>query len=73
MLYLSISVLIVIISIYAFKINRISSPFSKGVILAFFFSIMAVVCLAQNYIVSLIPGASDGIAVSNQIARWIIG
>jgi hypothetical protein len=36
-------------------------------------SIVALVCLAQNYTQSLISEASDGIGISNQAAYWIIG
>lgn len=37
------------------------------------FMVLATVCLGQNYSQSLIPGSSDGIAVSNYLAYAIIG
>ncbi|OCA91501.1 hypothetical protein A8F94_01045 [Bacillus sp. FJAT-27225] len=36
-------------------------------------SILALVCLAQNYTQSLIPEANDGISISNSFAYAIIG
>ncbi|MDQ0899912.1 hypothetical protein [Paenibacillus sp. V4I7] len=72
MLFLFLCLLFVIVSIFTFRRVGVSNPYSKGVALAIFLSMVAVVCLAQNYTQSLIPEANDGIGASNQIAYWII-
>lgn len=58
-----------------FKLRRVgvSNPYSKGFALAIVLSIVAVVCLAQNYTQSLTPQANDGIGISNKVAYSIIG
>lgn len=48
-------------------------PYSKGIALGTGLSLLAAVCLAQNYTQSLIPEVNDGIGISNQVAYWIIG
>ena len=73
MLYLLVCLIFVIISIYMFRTVRISNPYAKGVSLAIVLSIVAVICLAQNYTQSIIIEANDGIGVSNQVAYSIIG
>ncbi|QGG58583.1 hypothetical protein GE073_04270 [Paenibacillus sp. B01] len=42
-------------------------------LLALLLCFLATICLAQNYTHNLIPGASDGIAPSNFVARWVFG
>jgi len=47
--------------------------YSNGIMLAIALSLLANVCLAQNYTQSLISERNDGIGISNQVAYWIIG
>ncbi|QRG70735.1 hypothetical protein JNE38_22970 [Brevibacillus choshinensis] len=42
-------------------------------LVATLFSTLATVCLADNYIQSLIPGLQDGISISNSLAYYLIG
>lgn len=65
--------LFVAISTAVFARTGVRNPYSKGIALAAGFSLLAAVCLAQNYTQSLIPEANDGIGISNPIAYWIIG
>lgn len=46
--------------------------FTKIGFLLLILSIIANISLAQNYTQSLIPGANDGIGISNLLASWII-
>lgn len=64
---------VLIIAVLVIRRLGIKNPYSKGICIAFAFSILAVVSLAQNYTQSLIPNANDGISVSNSLAYWIIG
>jgi hypothetical protein len=73
MLFIFLCLIIIIVSLVFFRKYAILNPFSKGIALAIALSIVAVVCLAQNYTQSLIPEANDGIGISNQVAYWIIG
>jgi len=73
MLYLFLCLIVVIASIFLLRRAGVSNPYSKGFVLAILLSIVAVICLAQNYTQSLIPEANDGIGVSNQVAYWIVG
>lgn len=73
MLFMLICLIFIVISIAAIRRAGVSNPYSKGFVLAIFLSIVAVVCLAQNYTQSLIPEANDGIGISNQVAYAIIG
>ncbi|SFF34777.1 hypothetical protein SAMN04487969_12844 [Paenibacillus algorifonticola] len=47
--------------------------YSKGVFISVILTLIAAICLSQNYLYSLIPSFEDGIAISNFIAYWIIG
>lgn len=47
--------------------------FSTAILPLLLFSITANVALAQNYAQSLIPGANDGIGISNLLAYFLIG
>lgn len=73
MIFLSVCIIFVAISIVVLRKAGVLYSFSKGVALAAGISLLAVACLAQNYTQSLIPEANDGISISNQIAYWIIG
>lgn len=73
MFYLLFCLLVIAVSMVLFRKYSVANPFSKGVALAIAFSVVAAVCLAQNFTQSLIPGASDGIGISNRVAYWIIG
>jgi hypothetical protein len=73
MLFLMTCFLFVAVSMLLFKKAGTANPFSKGIAMAIALSIVALVCLAQNYSESLIPEASDGIGISNPLAYWIIG
>lgn len=73
MLVIFLCLVIIILSILSFRKFSIQNPISKGIALAISFTIVAVVCLAQNYTQSLIATANDGFGISNQVAYWIIG
>ncbi len=73
MIFLSICIIFVTIAIVVLRKAGVLYPFSKGFAMATGISLLTVACLAQNYTQSLIPVANDGIAISNQIAYWIIG
>lgn len=73
MVFILICFIFVIVSIFILRKAGISNPYSKGYAIAIGISIIAVVCLAQNYTQSLIPAFNDGIGISNQLAYWIIG
>jgi hypothetical protein len=73
MIFLSVCLIFVAVSIVVLRKAGVLYSFSKGVVLAAGISLLAVSCLAQNYTQSLIPEANDGIAISNLIAYWIIG
>lgn len=47
--------------------------FSTAMLPVLLFSIVANVALAQNYTQSLIPGANDGMGISNRLAYFLIG
>jgi hypothetical protein len=66
-------IVLVGVTIALIKKFGVSNPYSKGVGIAVALSILAVISLAQNYTHSLIPGANDGIGISNRLAYWIIG
>jgi hypothetical protein len=68
-----LSLIFIIVSVLAFRRFAVCNPYSKGILLAIFTSVVAVICLAQNYTQSQIPEANDGIGISNQVAYWIIG
>ena len=46
---------------------------SQGLIVVILLSVVANICLAQNYTQSLIPEVNDGIGISNFVANWILG
>jgi len=73
MFFILFCLAVVIVSWIVFRMFDIRHPYSKGIALAAALSITSTICLAQNYTQSLIPGASDGIGISNRIAYWIIG
>lgn len=75
MIFLLGCLLFVAVSIVAFRKIGVIYPYSKGVALAGGASLLAAICLAQNYTQSLIPNpeVNDGIAISNRVAYWIIG
>ncbi|WP_374723474.1 hypothetical protein [Calidifontibacillus erzurumensis] len=73
MLFIFFSLIVIIISVIFFRKYGISNSISKGVAIAIALSFLAVICLAQNYIESLIPEINDGIGISNKVAYWIIG
>jgi hypothetical protein len=43
------------------------------ILITILLSLIANLCLAQNYTTSLIPGIHDGIGISNPVARLVIG
>jgi hypothetical protein len=47
--------------------------YSKGIMFCIGLSLLATICLAQNYTQSLILEVNDGLSISNRIAWWIIG
>ncbi|WP_419875225.1 hypothetical protein [Candidatus Pristimantibacillus sp. PTI5] len=73
MLVMLVCLIFIIISIFTFRRVGISNPYSKGFFLAIVLSIVAVICLAQNYTQNLIPEVNDGIGASNKVAYWILG
>jgi len=73
MLFMLIGLIFVLAAILVWRKSGVRHPYSKGVLLAILITVTAAVCLAQNYTASLIPEANDGIGISNEPARWIIG
>ncbi len=73
MIFLLGCLLFVAVSVVVLGKLGVLYPYSKGIALATGLSLLAIVCLAQNYTQSLIPEANDGIGVSNQVAYLIIG
>ncbi len=73
MLFLTVAVLIVAITMIIFYKAGVPRPFSKGIAMAAALSLVALVCLAQNVTQGMIPEANDGIGISNPVAYWIIG
>ena len=73
MLFILICAMIIAGVVSVFKATGVAAPYAKGVALMVMLSAAAVICLGQNYTQSLIPSVADGIAVSNAVARWIIG
>lgn len=61
------------VSIIVLRKTGVLYSYSKGIAIAVGLSLLALVCLAQNYTQSLIPEVNDGIGISNQVAYWIIG
>ena len=66
---------LIFVAVSAIILRKIGAmhPYSIGIALAIGLSLLAVICLAQNYTQSLIPEANDGIGVSNPVAYLIIG
>lgn len=73
MLFILLSLVFIIVSMMIFKRFAVRNPCSKGILLAFFVTAVVAICLAQNDTQSQIPGAADGIGISNSVAYWIIG
>ncbi|MDF2671476.1 MAG: hypothetical protein K0R67_3782 [Paenibacillus sp.] len=73
MVYIIGSILFIGLVVALLGKARVNSPYSKGFAVSIGLSLLANVSLAQNYTHSLIPGAHDGIAISNTVAYWIIG
>lgn len=73
MIYLLGCLLFIAGSTAVLRRSNVLYAYSKGIGLAIALSLLANICLAQNYTQSLIPEANDGIGISNQIAYWIIG
>ncbi len=64
--------LLTFIAITAKNTKELFEGISKAVLLILLLSIVANISLAQNYTQSLIPGANDGIGISNVLAKVII-
>jgi hypothetical protein len=73
MVFILSGLMFVLVSVFFFRRSGVKHPYSKGIALAIALSAVATVCLAQNYTQSLIPGAEDGIGISNRVAYWLIG
>ena len=58
--------------IACFFISKGKMKMSQAVIPMIAFAILSSVALGQNYTVSLIPEANDGIAISNFLARFLL-
>lgn len=71
---LFVGLVLVFVALLLFYLYRQadSLKFTKTVLPLLILSIMANISLAQNYTQSLIPGANDGIGISNFMASWII-
>ncbi|MEK3885576.1 hypothetical protein [Paenibacillus sp. PL2-23] len=65
--------LIVLTAMIAIRKAGSKHPYSLGAAMSAGFSLLALVCLSQNYTQSLIPLVNDGIGVSNRVAYWILG
>jgi len=68
-----VSLLFVVVCMVLFRRMGVQNPFSKGVALALGLSLLAAICLAQNYMQSLIFEVNDGIGISNPVAYGVIG
>jgi uncharacterized membrane protein len=73
MLFVLVSLIFIAVSVLVWRACGVRNPYSKGVLLALLITVVAAVCLAENYATSLIPEANDGIGLSNPMAYWIIG
>lgn len=73
MLYWLSFLIIVMASIVVFKRINIRYSLSLGIALGFLLSIISMICLSQNYTISLIGDSNDGIGISNFIAYAHIG
>lgn len=58
--------------IAGFFISKGKMTMSQAVIPMIAFAILSSVALGQNYTVSLIPEANDGIAISNFLAQFLL-
>jgi len=72
-LFLIILLFICALLYMLFRKANVSYPLSRTLSLLLMFMVLAAACLGQNYSQSLIPGSSDGIAVSNYLAYVIMG
>ncbi len=73
MVYIFGSLLFVVLAVFTMRKIGVDEVYAKGTLLLLVLSLLANIVLSQNYTQSLIPGVSDGIAISNQITYWIIG
>ena len=68
-----IFVILVLYAIIALLfISKKKMKVSQAVIPMIAFSILSSVALGQNYTASLIPGANDGIGISNFLAKFLL-
>ncbi|MEH7385809.1 hypothetical protein V7147_10415 [Bacillus sp. JJ1521] len=68
-----IFVILVLYGIIAgFFISKRKMKMSQAVILMIAFAILSSVALGQNYTLSLIPEANDGIGISNFLATFLL-
>ncbi|WP_223836635.1 hypothetical protein [Paenibacillus oceani] len=73
MVYVIVNLFLVAAFTLSIRRAGVSRPSSKAIAAALGLSIVAVVCLAQNYMNNQVPGAQDGIGITNPVAYWIIG
>lgn len=74
MFFFLLTVLIVVpLILFLFHKAGVAYPFSRLLLLALIFCVLATSCLGINYTQSRIPGLQDGIAVSNSLAYFIMG
>lgn len=73
LLFYAALALVFLLIITLFKRAGVAKPYSSLMLIATLFSVISTVCLAENYIQSLVPGIQDGISVSNPLAYYWIG
>lgn len=72
MVFVSLLIIVVIgLFIYLARLSD-NFKFSKAMLVVSLLSIAANISLAQNYTHNSVPGAHDGLGISNRIAYWII-
>lgn len=73
MLYGIITFTSIILFVIYLKKIRFPFSFTLGIAISCLCSIVASICLSQNYTHSLIPTVNDGIGPSNMVAYLLIG
>lgn len=73
MIFLFCCLIFFVASTAVFIKMKVPYPLSKGAAIATALSLLALISLVHNLVVSFIPEANDGIGISNIIAYWIIG
>ncbi|SEG43462.1 hypothetical protein [Paenibacillus sp. UNC499MF] len=73
MLYSVVCLIAATIWAVVMKKAKVNAVYSNTVLMLLFCALVAAIGLSQNYTQSLIPEATDGIGIANDVAYWIIG